>query len=296
VSSGRRLGVATMTVGLLIAAAAQTIAPLSGPPVYDGVLPVEPYRWLSPPPGHPGGAEGATATVGVRNGRNELLAVATPELSPQAQVFGVPGSLTLPAGATTIKVSIAPVPTPAKPSDGYVDGNVYHILLTDQTGAPVTADASQRVSVVLRPADPTLLDGTIERFDGSGWRRLTTQPPVGGGGLLAIVTEFGDYAVVGHGTSPYPTSSPVAASSPALGSSPSAGRSASATASETKGEHVPTKVPGGGAAANSGTAEPPWAAIGAVVALLAGAALVAVVLRRRRRRRVYRGARPVTRR
>lgn len=292
-SGGRRLGVATMAVGLLVAAAAQATAPLSGPPLYDGVLPVEPYRWLSPPPAHAGGAQGAAATLGVKNGRNELLAVATPELSPQAQVFGVPGSLTLPGGASSIKVSIEPVVAQAGPTDGYIDGNVYRVVLTDQAGAPVTADASQRVSVVLRPADPTLLGGTIERFDGSAWRPLTTSPPVGGGGYLAVVTEFGDFAVVGHGASPYPTAEAVASPSPSRGSSSSAGPSASATAPASDGRFLPTSAPGGGA--DTPTTWTPWTAIGIVLGVLACAVLVALVLRRRRRR-AYRGAGRRTRR
>ena len=63
----------------------------------------------------------------VEGGQSGLIAVATPELSPQAQVFATPGSLTLPTGATSIKVSIEPVQATVQPADGYIDGNVYRI-------------------------------------------------------------------------------------------------------------------------------------------------------------------------
>jgi hypothetical protein len=202
----RRLGVAALAVGLLIVTAAQLTTQLAGPPLYDGIVPYEPYRWLSPPTGYPGHPKGVSARIGVDDGQNRLVAVATPELSPQAQVFAIPGALTLPSGATLIKVSIEPIAGGTAPSGGYIDGNVYRIKLTDQAGTPITAAASQQVSVVLRSANPGLPEATIERFDGSAWQELDTSAS-GAGVFNAVVTEFGDFAVVAQGTSPYGTGS-----------------------------------------------------------------------------------------
>ena len=283
-----RLALATLAIGLLAIATAQALAPATAPPLYDGVVPLEPYLWADPPPDHPGGAQGASATIHVNNGKNDLVAVATPELGPQAQVFAVPGSLTLPSGATSIKVSIAPIQSTADPSTGYIDGNVYRILLTDQTGAPITADPAQRVSVVLRSADPALAEATIARFDGTAWLSLkTSSPDMPGGGFLAVVTEFGDFAVIASGVSPYATAP---ASDQASGSPGPASSVPAETASS-------TTMPGGASTPPDGApTDLPWLPLG--VAGIAAVTLVTlgVVFRRSRRHQPYRGARPSRRR
>ncbi len=229
----RRLGLASLGAGLLLVVVAQLAAPGATPPLYDGIVPITPYQWLTPPPDHPGGAQGVTADVVVDGGQSGLIAVATPELSPQAQVFATPGSLTLPTGATSVKVSIQPVPAAVQPSDGYIDGNVYRISVTDQQGRVLTAPAEARVSVVLRSADPTLTNGTIARQEGDTWTMLdTSPPPAGSDSYLATVTSFGDFAVIAPGTSPYPSASTTpSATAPgsSTGSSGSIGPSAQPT-------------------------------------------------------------------
>ncbi len=271
--------------------AAQVAAPVPAPPLYDGVVPLEPYLWAAPPPDHPGGAQGAAATIGVSQGGNDLVALATPELTPQAQVFAVPGSLTLPAETTSIEASITPLGPSVEPPDGYLDGNVYRIVLTDQAGSPITADASARVSILLRSADPTLADATIARLDGGAWRPLTTSPPsLPGGGFLAVVTRFGDFAVVARGVSPYPTGA-----APSDGSGPATGVTASPaappTAATARPGKTPTPLPAGPATDDrtGGAVGLLPAAIGVVIVLLAAG----VVIARRGRRRPYMGARPV---
>ena len=272
----QRLGLAAVAAGLLLVVLAQLAAPLAGPPLYDGVVPTEPYRWLSPPPDHPGGAKSASATIGVSRGQNDLVAVATPELSPQAQVFATPGALTLPAGTTSIKVSIEPVQPVVPPADGYIDGNVYRILVTDQRGRPVTATEEARVSVVLRSADPSLVDATVELFDGTAWQKVRTSPPVpGDSSLVAIVTRFGDFAVVGSGTSPYPTNTPAAASS-----TPTTAPASAVPPSPTES---PMPQPSGGGGIE-------WQTAASIVAILAVIVATAVAIAIRRRRRPYRGA------
>ncbi len=123
---GRRAARTSLAAGLLVIVVARFALP-EAPPLYDGIVPIVPYVWLDPPPGHPGGAQGATAEIAVRNGKSPLVAVATPELEPQAQIFAQPGGLTVPAGSHTIRVSIQPVPTEGTTTDGHIDGNVYRI-------------------------------------------------------------------------------------------------------------------------------------------------------------------------
>jgi hypothetical protein len=262
-----RLGWALIALGLVTAVAAQLTAPLGSPPLYDGVVVVEPYLWLDPPPDHPGGAEGNTATVEIDAGGSALLALATPELAPQAQVFGAPGSLVLTPGATSINVSILPVAPPSLPSDGYIDGNVYRFEVTDQAGQAITADPSALVSVVMRAADETLANAKIERFDGVEWEVLETSP-AGLTGFLAVVTTFGDFAVVASGESPYSTATPSPTSAPTVGPA------VSPSASE-------APAPGGPTSPSTRLETPVVAVIAVVIALVLGIGVL--VLWRRRK-------------
>lgn len=179
--------------------------------LYDGVVPLEPYVYLDPPPGSPGNPKGATATLALQGGQSPLVAVATPELVPQAQLFAIPGSLVLPAGTTRIDVSIAAVePPPVPPSDGHIEGNVYAITVTSQAGAAVTADPAAQVSIILRAPDPLTATATIVRFDGSSWVSLKTDPSGLGATFTAVVTQFGDFAVLLPGPAPTGAATPAA--------------------------------------------------------------------------------------
>ena len=209
---GRR-GVAlpVLGAGVLLIVAARFILP-AAPPLYDGIVPIEPYVWLDPPAGHPGGATGAMAEIAVRNGKSALVAVATPELEPQAQIFASPGSLALSPGALKIKVSIKPVPAAGAPADGHVDGNVYRITVIDDKGTALTAPLAARVSVVLRATDPARAEATIARFSAGSWQPLKTSGGGFAGSFISVVTEFGDFAVIvpGPGPSTAATAGPTA--------------------------------------------------------------------------------------
>jgi hypothetical protein len=183
---------------------------LPAPPLYDGVIVVEPYLWRDPPPDELGGAQGVNATIAVADGVNDPLAVATAESPPQVQLIGSTGSLRLRPTSTSIKVSVTPVPSRPAPPGSYIDGNSYRINVTDQAANPITAPASNFVTLILRPADPGLTEATIERFDGAQWRPLRTDS-AGAAGFFAIVTQFGEFAVIARGASPYPTTPHVVA-------------------------------------------------------------------------------------
>jgi hypothetical protein len=199
--TGRGLASPVLVIGVLLIAVARLAFP-AAPPLYDGVVPIEPYVWLDPPAGQPAGAKGATAEIAVRNGKSPLVAVATPELVPQAQIFAPPGGLTVPVGVRTIHVSIEPVPIEELPTGGHVDGNVYRIEVVDQTGTALTAPASARVSVVLRATDPAQAEATIGRFSSGSWQMLATSMSGFGGTFISVVTGFGDFAVIQPGADP----------------------------------------------------------------------------------------------
>ena len=260
-SAHRRVGLAALAIGLGLVLGVRLVPGLGGPPLYDGVVPVGPYLWLNPGSGQEGGAQGATATIAVNGGQNDLVAVATTESLPQAQLLATPGALVVAQGATSLSVSIQPVPVPGQPTDGVLASNVYRFAVKDQNGSDATARASAKVSLVLRSADSALLTGIVERWDGSRWVPLKTAPPGVNGAYLAVVTAFGDFAVV------RPT---VAGSSGGPNASPSAGASASGSAGTASG--VPSPGPSAEASGDT-TADGPGQllpiAVAALVAILA---------------------------
>ncbi|HEY2888459.1 MAG TPA: hypothetical protein VGJ17_07570 [Candidatus Limnocylindrales bacterium] len=295
----RRTGVLALVLGVLLIGLAQRIAPLTEPPLYDGVYVPQPYVWLAPPAGAKGGAKGAKGSVGVEDGANKLVAVATPEQDPQAQVLATGGALVLPASSTSVDFSIEPVLPERLPADGHIDGNVYRIKITNQAGAPLTALASALVTVVMVSphTDP---DRTIELDTGQGWQALSTQNQ-GPGVWLAVVTQFGEFAVVAPGpaTAPYPTATPAGG---VLASSAPSGAPGSGGLQPSPSEDVPSIGVVGGpspvpstapvAAGTSGGGLP--VAPIAVVVALAALALIVVLWSRGRRKPPpppsYRGA------
>jgi hypothetical protein len=207
-----------LVLGGIVAAIGLVIA---GPPyatLYDGVPVVPPYVYLDPGPDQPGSPVGATATIKVINGASDLLALATPELVPQAQVFVIPGGLALPPGTTRIDVSIAAVEPTAQPTDGHIAGNVYAFNLTNDAGLPVSATTEAQASIELRAPDQATTTATIERFDGTSWQPVSTTAAGIGALFTAVVTQFGEFAVVLPGAAATGAASPPgSAAAPSIG-------------------------------------------------------------------------------
>jgi hypothetical protein len=299
VTRDRRIGLAALGLGILLIGISQRIAPLTEPPLYDGVYSPLPYVWFVPPPGLQGGAKGASGSVGVDGGANRLIAIATPEQDTQAQLLATSGSLVLPPGSTSVKFSIEPVLPTELPADGHIDGNVYRISVTNQAGSPLSAPASALVTVVLVSphSDP---DRTIELDTGQGWQKLTTQDQ-GPGIWLAVVTQFGEFAVIAPGAagSPYPTATPLPGASAPPSATPASGGSSASSASAgdvpsigvVAGSISPSQAPTTTAPPAGGPPVAPVAAAIVLVLLVAGALLWS---RRRRppsgRPPAYRGA------
>jgi hypothetical protein len=202
--SRRPLGALAVGLGIVVAIAAQRLAPIAGPPLYDGVIVEAPYIWLSPPAGHSGGAQGITQTIQVQGGQSPDFGVSTSENPPQIGLFAGAGDLQLPPDTSSIRVSIEPVPVPALPSAGVIAGNVYGVSLTNQNGLAVTGQASGGVTIELRgPIDSS--NATIERFTGSQWVPLASDSVGVPNMYTAAVTDFGDFAMVAQpGWTPAP--------------------------------------------------------------------------------------------
>ena len=191
----RRPGLASVAVvaGVIVAIAAQRGAPIAGPPLYDGVVVVAPYVWLSPPPGLRCGAKSDRETFPVSDGG---FGAQTQEQPPQAQVSLDFGSLLLPEGTKSVTVTIRPVPVPpVAPSDGIVAGNVYSIEATNQIGAAVQVQPGSQITIILR-GPTSLLAGYIELFAGGSWTSEDTEPVGVPDMYTTLVGSFGDFALV----------------------------------------------------------------------------------------------------
>lgn len=229
-----------VAAGLLVAAAAQLVAPLPGPPLYDGVVPTEAYRWLSPPPGEQGGAQGASAVVPVTGGQSPLITLSTTEIPPQAQVFAAPGALTMPPITSSLSVEIQPVavePGTASPAAGHIAGNVYRITIATQTGVLVTAPAATEVTVILRAPDATATEGTVVQLVAGAWVPIKTDAEGSAASFVAIVTTFGDFALLEPG--PGPSTSATVAPSSLTSAATSAGPAASGIVPSSPARGIP---------------------------------------------------------
>lgn len=135
----RRGAAMALAVGALALAAAWAFG-AAGPPVYDG-LPIgtPPYRYLDPPSGTPKTPAPSSVSFTVVLSANPAgVVVQTKEPIPQAEVSLPTQDLDVPAGVTTVQVSLAPVQPPATPPlGGRIDGNVYQLSVVDPAGRPL---------------------------------------------------------------------------------------------------------------------------------------------------------------
>jgi hypothetical protein len=193
---GRRLfSLAAITCGLFVVVAAQHMRPIAGPPLYDGVVVFDPYKWLSPPPGLDGGAQSAQQTFSGGDLQGGF-GFGTPEEPPQIQLQSVFTSLAMPSGISSVTMSIEPVATPsARPPNGIVAGNVYQITITDQNGTAVKPRRDATVTLVLRGPN-SVPEATIERFAGGTWTELQTTWPGVPSTFVADIGDFGEFALV----------------------------------------------------------------------------------------------------
>jgi hypothetical protein len=259
-----------IAVGLAIVVVAQRSGRLAAPPLFDGVVVTDPYRWLSPPPGQLGGARGVTGTETV-SGESPVVAIATPEEPPQAQIFAPPGALVLPAGTTSLRLAISPISPTGSPPNGAIAGNEYKITVVNQDGDLAVGRAGGNVTVVLR-GPPSANDATIERFADGSWQKVQTESSGLPATFLAVVTDFGDFAIV------VPTASAPTTSTAAVGPSQYSALSPGAT--------TPAVTRGGGDSGSDSVSTPLPSVVELVIVALAaiGAGLLIAAFRRRRRK------------
>jgi hypothetical protein len=186
-----RLAAALMVAGLGTAWLAQLISPSPTAPLFDGVFVEDPYLFVEPPPSAGGNPLSVEVTNSVVDGAVPLLAAATAEVPPQAQIIAQADAFEISADSSSITVSI----TPSAPRDPGLVGNVYTFSVTDQEGSPLAIRPGALVTIVLRAPEQNLV-AQVARFDGDEWVTLPTQH----GGLpdlfAANIEQLGDYGVL----------------------------------------------------------------------------------------------------
>jgi hypothetical protein len=189
----RRAGLAALALGLIAAALLHGRA--AAPPVYDGIIvPPEPYRWESPPPNLRAGNKPplpGEGTLPVSNGQVAGGGIQTAD--SQVVIYFGPGAFKAPAGATSVKCTIAPDPNPPAPPAGVdLRGNVYRISCVGEPGGgPVTIASTYHLTMRFPPGAFT----EIQYSDGSSWRALPTLRSPGGDPYASVnAPTFGEYA------------------------------------------------------------------------------------------------------
>ena len=222
-----RAGWVALAAGLLALAAAARLSPTWHPPLFDGIVVEDPYKYLEPPPGKPGNATSVSDTLALDQGVSPQLYSGTLENPPQAQMIADRDAFQLPSGTTSIKASIAPIKPPAPVTDGRISGNVYEFKVANQAGTDLALVPGTTITIVLR-APNGVTNGTIVHFNGTTWDKV----PTDNGGLPDLyatnATQLGDYAVLVTGAqtpepsflTPVPLSSPSPTPTPSSGGGP----------------------------------------------------------------------------
>ena len=180
-------------------ATTQVIRPVDLP-LFDGVVVVDPYRYLTPPPGEAGSPTSARSTLAIEAGKSPPFAVYTSETPPQAELLAHGGELAVGAGTTSVTVTIDPIKPPAGASPKSIAGNVYEIAVTDQSGAALALLPGQSITLALRGPAGVAVDAAISRFDAGAWQQLPTGPSGLQDLFLTDVDGFGDFALLGQVT------------------------------------------------------------------------------------------------
>ncbi len=213
----RRTGIVAMALATVLLSVVWLTVPLQSPPIYDGLCtPVPHYHYFEPPAGitvnekpHP-----AAKDVPFDKGVQPVTILLTDEAAgdastqPQAELILGENSVAYPAGTTSIHLSITAVPAPkVGPTDGTIDGNVYHFAVT-AGGKELALKDLVTVSLQLTPV-PSSPKRVVEQFVDGTWVPLETE-------AIACVLwatsakTLGDFALVVPGTPAKPPVTPPA--------------------------------------------------------------------------------------
>lgn len=167
---------------LVVAAFALVLAWMLAPaaiPIYDGIgNPDEPYRYVKPPANAKTtkAPTGAHKTVAVTNGSSTAQYINTEEQGPQVSFYLPQKALKVPAGVTSVSVSVQPLaPAPPLPTDGTIVGNVYRLQATANGQSIQVVDSGPSEPVLLMRAPDARQPGPVfEHRTAAGWQKVRT--------------------------------------------------------------------------------------------------------------------------
>jgi len=181
---GAAVVVAYLAVQLLV-------PPRSGGLLYDGLVPLPPYRWVHPPPARVQDnqpAQSGAAVLGFGPQGSPAVEVTTDD--NQALVTFPAGAVAPRSDGSPVRVAITPLDPatlPPVPKGDRADGNAYRIEVVYQdSGAP--AALAKPVTVVIEYPVHAL---RMLRLDGSQWMPLSSQPFPASQQMLAMTTRLG---------------------------------------------------------------------------------------------------------
>jgi hypothetical protein len=161
--------------------------------LYDGLVPLPPYRWVRPPASRARDNRPALSGAGIIAIGPTSRATEVVTDDDQALVTFAEGAIAARPGETSVKVAIVPLdPVTVAPAPGArrFDGNAYRIEAAyAASGSP--AVLASPVTIVLRyPVHATL----FLRFAGPGWEPLPPQVFTGSQQVLANTDRLGVFA------------------------------------------------------------------------------------------------------
>lgn len=164
-------------------------------PLYEGVGPSSPYRWVHPPPDFAAGnikPGPIQSEVAIDNGGSQQSGVSSED---SQLLLNLPAGAVAPEpGATRLNVAVAPL-DPAKlaavPAGLRPDGNAYRIRLTIKPSERTLDRLAAPGNLVMTV--PELGDVILYSADGKSWERLDTRPVSGPTTLGSTFSRAGYY-------------------------------------------------------------------------------------------------------
>ena len=188
------IAIAVYVTAALVVARTGVVVPR---PLYDGLAPAAPYRFVSPPPDLAHGneqAEPGEGIVDLTKDGSEPTSISTGD--GQMQIVLQKGAFGAKKKERSVEVELEPFvpPSPIEVGGGLrIEGNAYRVsAMYARSNDP--AELRRDATIVLRYPNNS---SVIVRRDGSTWRHLETQVSVGSLQLFAGSDRIGAFAAAG---------------------------------------------------------------------------------------------------
>ncbi|HXX38672.1 MAG TPA: hypothetical protein VEP50_11110 [bacterium] len=192
----------TLAWGILLAVLYIVIGvwprPMPSRVLYDGTVPLPPYRWVTPPPAQaknnqPAGAGEAVLGLGAQG--SPAVAVSTDD--DQATITFPAGAIAFRPGDSVVRITITPLDParlPPPPHDHIIDGNAYRVdVIYQGSRTPVTL--AKPVTIALEyPVHAT----EILRVDAAQWTVVAATRFPASQQVVAAIPRLGTFVAARH--------------------------------------------------------------------------------------------------